>query len=162
SRHVHRTGGSLSASSEVTVWISSLLRRSARTALWHARQRSSPRHAVPRQNLAHRFDQPILRYRKLRLGLLAQIVVALLGKSCELGAYDQIFDLDFALLLFVRTLDDDTGAAAAIGIFHLRAESAGAEIKFGPDAGLTQNRNHALIIGDAVLIEYCDDHGTGL
>ena len=56
-------------------------------------RRSPPRHAVPRQHLAHRFDHPLLRHRELGLGLLAQIVVALLGEARKLGADDQVLDL---------------------------------------------------------------------
>ena len=33
---------------------------------------------------------------------------------------------------------DDARAAAAVGVFHLRAEFAGAEIEFGADAGLAE------------------------
>src|SRR5580704_607203 len=68
----------------------------------------------------------------------------------------------FAHRLLVGALDDDAGAAAAVGVFHLRAEFSGAEIKLGADAGLAQGRRHALIVGDAVLVEHGDDDGPGL
>src|SRR5690349_17500731 len=59
-----------------------------------------PLHAVTRQHLAHRLDELVLRYRELRLGLLLQIFVAVLG-LVERGAEDQILDLHLALLLLV-------------------------------------------------------------
>ena len=39
---------------------------------------------------------------------------------------------------------------------------SGAEIKLGANAGRSQRRGHALIVGDAVLVEYGDDHRPGL
>ena len=70
-------------------------------------------------------------HRELRLGLLLQIVVTILAQPGDLGAEDEILDLDFALLFLVAALDDDAGRAALVGVFHLRAELAGAEIKLG-------------------------------
>ena len=71
-------------------------------------------------------------------GLFLQVLVALFGEPREFGADDQILDLHLALGLLVGALDDDAGAAAAVGVFHLRAELSGAEIKLGADAGLAQ------------------------
>ncbi len=78
-----------------------------------------------------------------------------------LGAFDQVLDLHFALGLLVAALDDDAGRAALVGVFQLRAHLAGAEIKLGVDARVAQRLHHALIVGDAVLIEHGDDHGAG-
>ena len=64
-------------------------------------------------------------------------------------------------VFLVGALDDDAGRVAPIGIFHLRAEFAGAEIKLGADAGVTQRRDHLLVVGDAVLVEHGDDHRAG-
>ena len=77
------------------------------------------------------------------------------------GAFHQVLDLHFALGLLVAALDDDAGRAALVGIFQLRAHLAGAQIKLGVDVRVAQRLHHALIVGDAVLIEHGDDHGTG-
>ena len=37
-----------------------------------------------------------------------------------------------------------------------------AEIELGADAGVAQPLHHALIVGDAVLVEHGDDHRAGL
>jgi hypothetical protein len=65
------------------------------------------------------------------------------------------------LRLLVRALDDHARAAAAVGVLHLRAEFAGAEIEFGADAGRPQGRGHALVVGEAVAVEHRHDDGAG-
>src|SRR5215831_4442028 len=106
--------------------------------------RPRPALRVARQHLAHRFDEAVLRHGELGLRLLAQVVVALLRQARQLGADDQVLDLHLALLLLVRALDDYARAAAAVGVFHLRAEFARAEIELGADAPCPQRRGHAL------------------
>src|SRR5581483_1362683 len=59
-------------------------------------------------------------------------------------------------------LDHRAWRGALVGIFHLRAELARAEIKLGANVGLAQRRDHLLIVGDAILIEHGDDNGTRL
>src|SRR6266700_6820938 len=119
-------------------------------------------HAVAREHLAHGVDQLLLRHRELRLGLLLAIFVAVFAHAGELGAEDEILDLDFALRFLVGALDDDAGRAALVGIFELRAHSAAAEIELGTDAGGAQLVDHALVVGDAVLVEHGYDHGSRL
>ena len=81
---------------------------------------------MAREHLAHGVDQLLLRHRELRLGLLLAIFVAVFAHAGELGAEDEILDLDFALRFLVGALDDDAGRAALVGIFELRAHSAAA------------------------------------
>src|SRR5689334_18401128 len=87
------------------------------------------------QNLADGLHQPVLRHRKLGLGLLLEVLVAALLELGELGAEKEILDLHLAPLLLVRALDDDARGVALVGIFHLRAELARAEIELCADAG---------------------------
>src|SRR5579883_3083263 len=117
---------------------------------------------VPRQDLAHGLDQLRLRHRELRLGLLLQIVVAILGQPGDLGAEDQVLDLHLALRLLVGALDHHARRPAFVGIFHLRTELARPEIKLGADASGAQARHHALIIGEPPLIEDRHHHRAGL
>ena len=77
---------------------------------------------VPREHLAHRFDQLGLRHRALRLGLFLQMLLAAFFQLGQLGADDQVLDRDLALGLFVGALDDDAGRVALVGVFDLRAE----------------------------------------
>src|SRR5260370_1332425 len=83
------------------------------------------------------------------------------GRPRPLGADDQVLDLPLAALLFVRALDNDARAAAAVGVLHLRAELAGAEIELGADAGRPQRRGHALVVGETIAVEHGDDDGAG-
>src|SRR4051794_23916632 len=83
--------------------------------------------------LSSRVDQLAFPDRELRLRLLLQIVVTILAQPGDLGAEDEILDLDLALLFLIAALDHDTGGAALVGVFHLRAKLAGAEIKLGTD-----------------------------
>src|SRR5207245_3737403 len=66
-----------------------------------------------------------------------------------------------ALGLFIAALDDDARCGTLVGIFHLRAELAGAKIKLGADVGVAQLLHHALIVGDAVLLEHGDHYWPG-
>jgi hypothetical protein len=115
----------------------------------------SPLHPVARQHLAHRLDQLLLRHRELGLRLLLEIIVALLGEPGELGADDQVLDLHLALLFLVAALDDDARAAAAVGVFHLRAELARAEKALGPDAGGAQTAITASLAALADTFAVC-------
>src|SRR5580658_2888540 len=90
--------------------------------------------AMSRQHLAHGLDQLALRHSELRLGLLLQIVVAVLAQSGDLGTEHEVLDLHLALGLLVRTLDDDARRVALVGVFHLRPELALAEIELSADA----------------------------
>src|SRR5262249_37335091 len=76
----------------------------------------------------------------------------------ELGAEDQVLDLHLAARLLVAALDDDAGRVALVGIFHLWTELAGAKIELGADPGAAQARHHALVVGEAILVEDGDDH----
>ena len=51
-------------------------------------------------------------------------------------ALDQVLDLHLAAGALVGALDDHAGAAAPVGVFHLRLHAGRAEIELGPDAGL--------------------------
>src|SRR5579872_4035561 len=120
-----------------------------------------PRHGMPCQYFAHGGHEIVFIDLRLRLGLFLQIFVTVLGRG-ETGAEDEILDLNLALRLFVRPLDDHARRVAAIGIFELVAHVLGiAEIELGADAGIAQLRDHSLIVGDAVTVEHGDDHGTG-
>src|SRR5262249_2624547 len=111
---------------------------------------------VAGEDLAHGLDYFFFRHRALRLRLLLQMLFAAFFRFRKFGADDQILDRDFAARLFVGALNDDTGRIAPVGIFHLGCKSSGAEIKLGADAGVTQLRHHALVVGDAVLVEHRD------
>ena len=55
--------------------------------------------------------------------------------AVSVGAQDQVLDLHFAFRLLVAALDDDAGAVALVGIFHLLADIVLriAEIQLGAD-----------------------------
>src|SRR5580704_3145378 len=91
---------------------------------------------VAGQHGADGFDQLRLWHGALRLGLLLQMLLAAFFQLGELGADDQVLDGDLALGLLVGALDDDARRVAPVGLFHLRAEFAGAEIKLGANAGV--------------------------
>ena len=114
------------------------------------------------QHLADGLYQLVLGDRELRLGLFLQMLLAAFFQLRQLGADDQVLDRDLAFGFLVGALDDDAGRVALVGIFHLRAEFSGAEIKLGPDVRGTQFRDHVLVIGKALLVEHGDDDRAGL
>ena len=71
------------------------------------------------KNLAHAGDKVVFGHGKLRLGLLAAVIVVILAQAGKLGTEQEVLDLDLALLLFVATLDHDTGRAALVGVLEL-------------------------------------------
>src|SRR5215471_17131331 len=77
----------------------------------------SPAYVMPRQHLAHLFDQVGFAARELRRAALAPFLV---GGDCgsRPGAFDQILDLHFAARFFIGALNDHAGRVAAIGIFE--------------------------------------------
>src|SRR6478735_4593648 len=116
-----------------------------------------PLHVMARQHFAHGIDEPGLVDLVLGLGLLLQILFAVLdlGKT---GAKDEILDLDLAVCPFVRPLDDRAGRVSPVGIFHLLANAVFwiSEIQLGSDIRIAKRRNHLLIVGD-FSSEYRDD-----
>ena len=92
---------------------------------------SAPGHVVSREHFLDRVDQLAFLDRELRLRLLLQIVVTILAQPGDLGAENEILDLDLALLFLIAALDHDAGRTALVGVFHLRTKLAGAEIKLG-------------------------------
>src|SRR5712691_11984024 len=108
-------------------------------------------HAVALQHLAHGVDQLLLRHRELRRPALAPFLVRG-DRRGGLGAFDEILDLHLAPVLLLGSLDDDAGRGALVGIFELRSHLAGAEIELGADAGGAQRVDHALVVGDALLV----------
>ncbi len=60
-------------------------------------RRSGPLHVIACEDLAHRVDQLAFLDGELRLGLLLQVIVAVLAQPCDLGAEDEVLDLDLAL-----------------------------------------------------------------
>ena len=77
---------------------------------------------MARQDFAHGIDELVLVDLVLRLGLLLQILFAIL----DLGkprTKDQILDLDLAVRPFVRPLDDRAGRVAPVGVLHLLANA---------------------------------------
>src|SRR3989337_2944531 len=108
---------------------------------------------VARQNFANGIDHAGFGHGELCLGLLFQIVVAVLDGS-ERGAKDQVLDLHLAADLLVAALDDDARAAALVGIFHLRLHAVIAEIKLGTDIRLAKPLGHYLIVGQSVAVEH--------
>src|SRR3984885_915250 len=90
------------------------------------------------------------------------MLVAAFFEFRQFGADDQVLDRDFAFGLLVGALNDDARRIAAVGIFYLRGEFAGAEIKLGANARAAQRRHHALIVGDAILVEDSDDDRAAL
>src|SRR5436305_9819655 len=116
-----------------------------------------PAHAVARQHVTHGVDPPVLRHRELGGPLFPPFLIGRDGGG-RLGAFDEVLHLHLAARLLVTALDDDARAAAAIGIFHLRAHPALAEVQLRADAGVAQRLHHALIIGDAIAVEHGDHH----
>src|SRR5258705_5327885 len=120
----------------------------------------TPPHVMTRQHFAHLGNHLILPARKLRRAGLAPFLVGG-NRGGRPGALDQILDLHFAARLLVRALNDHAGRIAPVGVFELVAHVPGiAEIELGADFFGAQGRDHLLIVGDAVAVEYGDDHGT--
>src|SRR5712692_750936 len=92
-------------------WVSRRARPNLRS------RRLPPLHLMPRQNFAHRVDELVLGHGELRLGLLLQVVVAVLAQPRDLGAENEVLDLDFTLGFFIAALDHDARAAALVGVF---------------------------------------------
>src|SRR5437763_4606320 len=97
-----------------------------------AREKLLPLHAMLRQQLTDFFDELIFFDTILCSRLRCLVLLAVLDRR-DGGAEDQVLDLHFAFGLLVAALDDGAGRATPVGIFHLRAELAGAEIEFGAD-----------------------------
>src|SRR5438105_2742760 len=95
----------------------------------------APRHAVTREDLAHGFDQLVLGDRELRGAALAPLLVRG-NRSCSLGAFNEILDLNLAFRLLVAALNDHARRTTLVRVFELRAHFPGAEIKLGADAGV--------------------------
>src|ERR1700682_270601 len=115
---------------------------------------------MARENFAHFGNNLVFPARKLRRTALAPFLIGG-NRSRGLGAVDQILDLHLAARLLVRALNDHARRIALVGIFELVAHVFGiAEIKLGADFCGTQGRAHLLIVGAAIAIEYCDDHGA--
>src|SRR5262249_44328948 len=133
-----------------------------------SRRPSAPFGVVARQNFAHGVDELVLGHRELRLRLLLAVIVVVLAQPRDLGAEDEIFDLNFTLCFFVTALNDDAWTAALVGVFHLRSEFAVTQIKLSTNPlsrrvlSVTQPRHQALIVGDGNVGKYRDDDGAGL
>ena len=86
---------------------------------------------MPCKQFPHGVDQSRFSDRELRVSLLLQIFLAVLGIG-EGGAKDEILDLDLSTRLLVATLDNGAGCAALVGVFELSAEIVLgiAEVKF--------------------------------
>src|SRR5674476_1586592 len=109
------------------------------------------------EELADLGDQVSLADGKLRPGLFLEVFVAILDGG-QVGADDQVLDQHLIGELLVAALDDDARRMALVGIFELVADVLRiAEIKFGADVGGAERRYHALVVGDAVAVEYGDD-----
>src|SRR5665647_621911 len=113
------------------------------------------------EELADLGDQVSLADGKLRPGLFLEVFVAILDGG-QVGADDQVLDQHLIGELLVAALDDDARRMALVGIFELVADVLRiAEIKFGADVGGAERRYHALVVGDAVAVEYGDDDRAG-
>src|SRR5260370_5961362 len=112
---------------------------------------SLPSHAGALQHFAHGVDQSVFRNCELRRPALAPFLVRRDRRGGPL-AFDEILDLHLAPVLLLGSLDDDAGRAALVGIFELRSHLAGAEIELSADTGGAQRVDHALVVGDALLV----------
>src|SRR5690554_6477749 len=83
------------------------------------------------------------------------VVADLLGKA---HAFNEVLDLHFAIGALVAALDDNAGAAATVGIFHLRLHAGAAKIEFGTYACLAQVRYHLLVATETFDILVHDQH----
>src|SRR6185312_6867522 len=72
----------------------------------------------------------------------------------------EILDLNFAARLLVATLDNGARRPTLVGVFQLGAEIVFwiAEIKFGANFRGAQRRHHALVVGNAIPVEYSHNH----
>src|SRR5262249_16647849 len=97
---------------------------------------------------------------ELRLGLLRPVIVAVLAQPRDLGAEDEIFDLNFTFCFFVTALNHHAWTAAPVGIFHLRSEFAVTQIELGTNLlsgrvlSVAQLRHQALIVGNGNVGKY--------
>src|SRR3954471_16082369 len=115
---------------------------------------------MARQHFAHGIDELALIDLVLGLGLLLQILFAVL----DLGkprAKDEILDLDLAVRTLIRPLDDRARRVSPVGIFHLLANAVFwiSKIQLGADIRVAKRRDHLLIISD-FSSKYRDDHRT--
>ncbi len=111
------------------------------------------------QNIAHPRDEIAFGNGDLCRPAFAPfgIVFDLFGKA---RAFDQILDGHLALRALVLALDDDTGRAALVGIFHLRTHAGFAEIHFGANTRSTQIACHFLIGRQLLAVHDEHNHGT--
>src|SRR4029450_11323278 len=117
---------------------------------------------MPGEQFAHSVDELRFRDRELRFRLFLQVFLAVL-RIGQLGAKDEVLDLDLAARLFVAPLDDRARRAAFVGVFELSAQIVLgiAEIELGANVHVTQGGYHALIIGNPVPVEYGHHNRTG-
>jgi len=73
------------------------------------------------EQAAHGLDQCCLFDGELRLGLLLQVFIAVLGRG-ERGPQNQVLDLDFAARFLVAALNDGTRRPALVGVLELCAD----------------------------------------
>src|SRR5262245_58222832 len=99
------------------------------------------------EQAAHGLDQRCFLDGELRLGLLLQIFVAVLGRG-QCCSQDQVLDLDFAARFLVAALNDGARRVPLVGVFELRPDIVFriAEIELGTDVRRAQGGHHALII----------------
>src|SRR5262249_7097622 len=121
---------------------------------------SAPFDVVARQHVAHGIDELILGHGELRLGLLRPVIVVVLAQPRDLGAEDEIFDLNFTFCSFVTALNHHAWTAAPVGIFHLRSEFAVTQIELGTNLlsrrvlSVAQLHHQALIVGNGNVGKY--------
>ena len=98
-------------------------------------RRSALREPVPREHLAHRFDELVLGHGALRLGLFLQMFLAALFQLRQFGADDQVLDGDFALGLLRREPWMTTQGALRLSAYLICAAEIArtAQIKLGAD-----------------------------
>ena len=73
------------------------------------------------EQAAHGLDHCRFLDDELRLGLLLQVFVAVLGRG-QCCAQDQVLDLDFAARLLVAALNDGARRVPLVGVFELRSD----------------------------------------
>src|SRR4051812_10007034 len=117
---------------------------------------------MAREHFAHGIDELALVDLVLGLGLLLQILFAVL----DLGkprAKDEVLDLDLAVRPFVRPLNDRARRVAPVSIFHLLANAVLwiSKVHFGADIRIAERRDHLLIISDFASEHRDDDRAKG-